>query len=231
MLDHSIHMANILLLDDEIDLREEVSHFLTVRGHRVTEVGSIKQFQQFFASSNCDVAIIDRMLPDGDGIDLVSDLRSENHRCGIVMFTARDASKDRILGYKNGVDHYVTKPVRLEELSVIVESLVWRVQGQSGWRLKATDWVLTSPKDQKIKLTGMEHAFLLSLIKRPDKVLSRRFIAEALGKDAVNYDERNLDALILRLRKKVADLTSDPLPVKTVHGQGYTVTPAFKLDH
>jgi DNA-binding response OmpR family regulator len=226
-----MNMANILLLDDELDLREEVSHFLTVRGHRVTEVGSIKQFQQFFASSNCDVAIIDRMLPDGDGINLVSDLRSENHRCGIVMFTARDASKDRIVGYQNGVDHYVTKPVRLEELSAIVESLVWRVQGQSGWRLKATDWVLISPKDQNIKLTGMEHAFLLTLVKRPEKVHSRRFIAEALGKDAVNYDERNLDALILRLRKKVAEMTSDPLPVKTVHGQGYTVTPSFTLDH
>lgn len=226
-----MEMANILLLDDELDLREEVSHFLTDRGHRVTEVGSIKQFQQFFASANCDVAIIDRMLPDGDGIDLVSDLRSQNHRCGIVMFTARDASKDRILGYQNGVDHYITKPVRLDELSAIVESLIWRVQGQSGWRLKAADWVLISPKDQNIKLTGMEHAFLLTLIKRPDKVHSRRFIAEALGKDTVSYEERNLDALILRLRKKVADVTSDPLPVKTVHGQGYTVTPAIQLDH
>jgi DNA-binding response OmpR family regulator len=224
-----MEMAKILLLDDELDLREEVSHFLTGRGHCVTEVGSIKQFQHFFVSANCDVAIIDRMLPDGDGIDLVSDLRAQNHRCGIVMFTARDASKDRILGYQNGVDHYITKPVRLDELSAIVESLIWRVQGQSGWRLKATDWVLISPKDQTIKLTSMEHAFLITLLKRPDKVHSRRFIADALGKDAVSYDERNLDALILRLRKKVSEMTSEPLPVKTVHSQGYTVTPAFTL--
>ncbi len=223
-------MANILLLDDELELREEVAHYLQTRGHTVTEVGSIRQFRQFFSAQTCDVAIIDRLLPDGDGLELVTDLRSQSHRCGIVMFTASDGSKDRISGYQNGVDHYVTKPVRLQELAAIVQSLVWRIQGQQGWRLSTSEWVLISPQKDAIKLTGMEHAFLTTLIKRPDKVHSRRYIAEALGKDAVSYDERNLDALILRLRKKVAEVCIEPLPVKTVHGQGYAVTHAISLD-
>jgi DNA-binding response OmpR family regulator len=225
-----LYMANILLLDDEKDLREEVAHFLQVCGHKVTEVGSIRQFRQFFSAQTCDLAIVDRMLPDGDGMELVTDLRSQNNRCGIVMFTASDASKDRIAGYHGGVDHYVTKPVRLQELAAIVQSLVWRLQGQQGWRLSNFDWVLRSPHNDAIKLTAMEHAFLLTLAQRPDKVHSRRYIAEALVKDAVFYDERNLDALVLRLRKKVAEVTLEPLPVKTVHGQGYAITHAVSLN-
>lgn len=230
MHDHAMVMANILLLDDEQELREEVAHFLEGRGHQVTEVGSIRQFRQFFSAQTCDLAIVDRMLPDGDGMELVSDLRAQNNRCGIVMFTASDGSKDRISGYQSGVDHYVTKPVRLQELAAIVQSLVWRLQGQQGWRLNGFDWVLRSPHNDVIKLTAMEHAFLMTLAQRPDKVHSRRYIAEALGKDAVCYDERNLDALILRLRKKVAEVTLEPLPVKTVHGQGYAITHAISLN-
>lgn len=222
-------MLNILLLDDEVDLREEVAHNLRARHYNVTEVGSIRQFRQYFSAQTCDIAIIDGMLPDGDGIDLVTELREQNHRCGIVMFTARDGSKDRINGYLNGADHYITKPVRLEELAAVIQSLAWRVQSQPCWSLQSSDWVLKTPQKESIRLTSMEHGFLMTLLKRPDKVHSRRQIVDALGKDAVSYDERNLDALILRLRKKVAEVTSEPLPVKTVHGQGYAVTQAISL--
>jgi DNA-binding response OmpR family regulator len=222
-------MMNILLLDDEVDLREEVAHYLRARHYNVTEVGSIRQFRQYFSTQTCDIAIIDGMLPDGDGLELVAELREQNHRCGIVMFTARDGSKDRINGYRSGVDHYITKPVRLEELAAVIQALAWRVQGQATWRLEASDWLLKTPQDDCIRLTSMEHGFLLALLKRPEKVLSRRHIVDALGKDAVSYDERNLDALILRLRKKVSEVTQEPLPVKTVHGQGYAVTQALKL--
>ena len=228
--DHHLLMTNILLLDDEADLREEVADYLRARHYNVTEVGSIRQFNQYFSPLTCDIAIIDGMLPDGDGIDLVSELRDRNQRCGIVMFSARDASKDRINGYTSGVDHYITKPVRLEELAAVVKSLAWRVESVVAWRLDSSDWILKTPQNAPIRLTAMEHAFLMTLIKRPEKVHSRRQIVDALGKDAVSYDERNLDALILRLRKKVAEVTTEPLPVKTVHGQGYAITQSISLD-
>jgi DNA-binding response OmpR family regulator len=226
---YSCNMTNILLLDDEADLREEVAHYLRARHYNVTEVGSIRQFHQYFAPQTCDIAIVDGMLPDGDGLDLVSQLRDQNHRCGIIMFTARDASKDRINGYAMGVDHYITKPVRLEELAAVVKSLAWRVDGVAIWRLDSADWILKTPQHQPIRLTAMEHGFLMTLIKRPDKVHTRRQIVDALGKDSVSYDERNLDALILRLRKKVAEVTLEPLPVKTVHGQGYAITQSVTI--
>ena len=146
------------------------------------------------------------------------------------MFSARDASKDRINGYTSGVDHYITKPVRLEELAAVVKSLAWRVEAVVAWRLDSSDWVLKTPQQHAIRLTAMEHGFLMTLTKRPDKVHTRRQIVDALGKDAVSYDERNLDALILRLRKKVAEVTDEPLPVKTVHGQGYAITQSIAMD-
>jgi DNA-binding response OmpR family regulator len=220
---------NILLLDDEIDLREEVAHYLRTRHFNVTEVGTIRQFLQYFSTQTCDIAIVDAMLPDGDGMELVAELREKKQRCGIVMFTARDGSKDRINGFRSGVDHYVTKPVRLEEMGAVIQALSWRLMDQTVWRLDSSDWVLKAPLGLAIPLTSMEHRFLLALSKRSGKVLSRRQIVEALGKDAISYDERNLDALVLRLRKKVAEVTEQTLPVKTVHGQGYTVTQAMTL--
>lgn len=223
-------MTNILLLDDEVDLREEVADFLRARHYNVTEIGTIRQFHQYFSPSTCDIAIVDGILPDGDGLELVSELREQGHRCGIVMFSARDASKDRINGYTSGVDHYITKPVRLDELAAVVKSLAWRVESVVAWRLGSSDWVLKTPQHEPIRLTAMEHGFLMTLIKRPDKVHTRRQIVDALGKDAVSYDERNLDALILRLRKKVAEVTHEPLPVKTVHGQGYAITQSISMD-
>lgn len=230
MEDHHLLMTNILLLDDEVDLREEVADYLRARQYNVTEVGSIRQFHQYFSPSTCDIAIVDGMLPDGDGLELVSELRDQNHRCGIVMFSARDACKDRIDGYMSGVDHYITKPVRLEELAAVVKSLAWRVESVVAWRLDSADWILKTPQHESIRLTAMEHGFLMTLIKKPNKVLTRRQIVDALGKDAVSYDERNLDALILRLRKKVAEVTNEPLPVKTVHGQGYAITQSISTD-
>ncbi|MFY8103377.1 MAG: response regulator transcription factor, partial [Ramlibacter sp.] len=120
-------MAHILLLDDEGELREEVGDFLRAAGHVVDEAGSIRQFRQYVPGRSYDVLIVDRALPDGEGLELVAELRGEGVRSGIVLFTARDASRDRITGYESGADHYLTKPIRLDELAAVVGALARRV--------------------------------------------------------------------------------------------------------
>jgi two-component system OmpR family response regulator len=106
-------MIQVLVLDDESELREEVAFFLRARVCTVTEAGSIREFRNAVVLQDYDIFIIDRKLPDGDGLDLVTDLRSQGVRSGIVVFSARDACTDRIEGYQRLADHYVTKPVRL----------------------------------------------------------------------------------------------------------------------
>lgn len=222
-------MARILLLDDERELREEIADYLRNAGFEVDEAGSLRQFGQLFNADRYPVVVIDRTLPDGDGLDLVDDLRRRDLHCGIVVFTARDASQDRISGYQRGADHYVTKPVRLEELAAIVGALARRVAPPGQWQLREADWTLLTPTGQAIRLTAQEHTLLLGLARSRNRALSRGQIVEDLGKDADTYDPRNLDALVLRLRRKVVEASELALPLKAVHGTGYALTQELQV--
>ena len=222
-------MAQLILLDDEGEFREEVAEFLSEQGLDVTEVGCIQEFRELYARQGCDIAIIDRNLPDGDGMSLVTELRQGGARCGIVLFTARDASQDRIAGYTLGADHYLTKPIRLDELGAILNSLARRLQATPKWELNAANWNLRTPQGDTHPLTGLESAFLSALAERPGKAVSRRDIVQALGKNFHTYDPRNLDALVMRLRQKVEGSGQTSLPVKTVHGVGYLLAAPLSL--
>ena len=85
-------MVSVTLLDDEEDIREEFAAYLQGLGHVVQTVGSIKQFSSLFLTHKPDIAVVDRSLPDGDGLDLVRELRQQGVRCGVIMFTAKDAT-------------------------------------------------------------------------------------------------------------------------------------------
>lgn len=215
-------MPKILLLEDESELREEVAEYLADMGHDVTEVASMRQFHQFFPGGRYDLVVIDRGLPDGDGMDLVEQLREEGHRCGIVVFTARDSSVDRIQGYQSGADHYVTKPIRMDEFGAVVQSLSWRIQPPGHWWIEGGNGPLVSPQGNRIKLTSQERLFLEVLGQSAPRTLTRHQIATALGKDLSQYDTRSMDALVMRLRKKVAEQTHESLPIRTHHGSGYS---------
>ena len=221
-------MLKVLVLDDERELREEVAVYLSGLGYLVTQVGSIRQFHQVFSPEQFDVLLLDRMLPDGDGLELVSELRLANVRCGVIMFTAKDGTRDRIEGFRTGADHYVSKPVRMDELGALIKVLAWRLTTPVEWRLDRSQWVLNEPNGIQIKLTSQEFEFLSILSKQADKAVSRSAILEHMGKDPEHYDPRNLDALVLRLRKKIEEVSTHPFPLKTVHGFGYVLS---KIKH
>ena len=222
-------MSKILLLDDETDLREEVAEYLRNQGFTVDEAATLREFDHKTRMAQYDIVILDRLLPDGDSLDRVDDFRTQHPHCGVIMFTARDSSRDRISGYKMGADYYVTKPIRMDELSAIVLTLSRRVQAHQMWRLNSANWILTTPDNQSISLTGLEYIFMSVLAQHSPKAVSRRSLVEALGKSQDSYDPRNLDALVLRLRKKVAEATPSPLPLKTMHGAGYSLSHAFSV--
>lgn len=216
-------MAAVILLDDEADIRDEFASYLQSIGHEVKTVGSLKQFADLFLTHKPDIAIVDRSLPDGDGLTLVQQLREQGVRCGVIMFTAKDSTQDRIDGFKSGVDHYLTKPVRLQELGAVVESLTWRLQASASWRLILASWELKAPGGTVIRLTAQESAFLQVLVEHAGQTVNRKKVVQSLGKNFTDYDPRNLDVLVLRLRKKVALATSATFLVKTVHGAGYVI--------
>lgn len=216
-------MATVILLDDESDIREEFGSYLQGLGHAVQTVDSIKQFWALFLTFKPDIAIVDRSLLDGDGLQLVAELRDKGVRCGVIMFTAKDSTQDRIDGFKAGVDHYLAKPVRLQELGAVVDALTWRLKATASWRLVLSTRELRAPSGVIINLTAQESSFLQVLVEQAGQTVNRKKVVQSLGKSSTDYDPRNLDVLLLRLKKKVSGITPAIFPVKTVHGVGYVM--------
>ena len=222
-------MAQILVLDDESEICEEIVFYLEQQGHQATQACSIATFNTSYDQQNPDIVLIDRMLPDGDGLEVVRHLRDKGQRCGVVMFTAKDGSQDRIEGYRCGADHYLTKPVRMQELGAVVQTLAWRLQVASPWMLNSITYLLRTPAKDRVQLNVSEAAFLVRLLQAQGKPVTRSDILLTLDKKPAAYDSRNLDMFVLRLKKKIADASDAPFPLKTVHGVGYCLLSGLAL--
>ncbi|WP_446902515.1 response regulator transcription factor [Burkholderia sp. YIM B11467] len=210
-------MAKVLLLDDEVELREEIAAFLERRGWLVSQAGTVAEFRE--RAADLAFAIIDVMLPDGSGFDAAAWLRARHRDCGIVMLTARGETQDKINGLVGGADHYLVKPVKLIELDAILQALGRRVA--SDWRLDRQARVLFAPDGGRLDLSAGEIGLLALLARHPSEAVSRRQIAEAFGFDWVDYDERRLETMVSRLRQRWRGESGSELPLKTVHRTGY----------
>lgn len=217
-------MPSVIVLENEISLREDLVDYLECNNFQVHVAGSIRQFDALLQTQRPDIVLLKRNLPDGDGYDVLRHLRRRGSRCGVVVLAGSPSIDDRIDAFELGADHYLAMPVRMRELLAVLNSLAWRTYASASWRVCPSTWHLFLPSSEAVKLTGQETRFLSCLASHPAQAQSRKKIVESLGKSFSQYDYRNLDALVLRLRKKVAQHTANPLPLKTVHGLGYSVT-------
>ena len=212
-------MARIILLEDEIVLREEFAAFLGKRGHEIREAGTLAEFWPLMEA--VDVAVIDLMLPDGDGFAATAHLRKVSSTVGVIMLTAHGGLEDTLLGLASGADHYLVKPFRLLELAVIIEALLRRVG--AGWRLNLQAHRLTSPDGFSLALTPSEMTLLTLLTTLPPGgFIDRRSVVEALGQNWLDYDLRRLDTLVSRLRHRWKEESGQILPLRTEHRKGYS---------
>ncbi|WP_034301310.1 response regulator transcription factor [Herbaspirillum sp. RV1423] len=212
-------MARVLLLEDEADLRNEVADFLQSEGYGVTEAGSVADFMR--QVDLADIAIIDAGLPDGNGFDVTEQLRRTHPHIGTIMLTARGSIDDKIDGLRRGADHYLIKPIRLRELSAYVSSVKRRL-GKETWRLHLLERRLYAPDGRFNEVNTMEIVLLQLLARNMGQVVQRPQIARAFGVEWIDYDERRLDQMISRLRRRWHNLTGEKLPLRTEHGQGYS---------
>lgn len=217
-------MHRILLLEDNVELRDELAAFLRGRGWAVSVAGSLGEFQQH--GNSVQLAIIDIMLPDGCGFEAIRQLRERAPGAGIIALTARGSTRDVVQGLDGGADHYLIKPVKLVELAAIIGSLARRVPAD--WSLQACARQLVSPQGQGMPLSRNEFV-LMQLLAQHGGPVSRRRIVEAYGEHWLSYDQRRLDTLISRLRKRCRDRLGVDLPLKTEHGEGYSFTRPLTL--
>lgn len=220
----------LIVVEDEVDLRDNLTEYLALEGVQVEAVGSAVEFYQLIANKRFDIAVIDLNLPDQGGLTLVEYLR-QNATMGIVILTARSEVQQRIEGYQSGADLYFVKPVEMAELLAGITSLYQRLKlsdlnkadakPDRPWSFVRSRWELAAPDGAHISLSAREGHLLEVLTEVIGEPVSREVLLEKLGYSQNSYGSRALDALIRRLRRKIAQNSRENAPIQTVHGMGY----------
>lgn len=232
-------MTHILIVEDELRLRRDLADFLELAGFTAEGVATARELRQMLADgSSPAVIILDVGLPDGNGFELAAEIRT-SHGCGIIMLTALGDSDDRIRGFESGADIYLVKHSTLREIGAAIRSLLRRtgdlpdsVSGSGSsdqWVLDGTNWMLTAPNHRSLKLTATEFAFLNVLCSHCGEICQRENLMETVARPRSNFDNRHLDAMISRLRRKLEEHTKLPAPIKVVYGVGYTFSAAVAV--
>jgi len=216
---------NILIIDDDKRLRELLEEYLIEKNYKIylcDDFTSGKDIIEYFIF---DLIIIDRMMPSGDGINLVNTIK-EKSNTPVILLTAMGEAENKIKGLKIGADDYVSKPFEPEELYLRIENLL-KLFDQKKEKITSVffgnyTFNLNTTQLQKsgetIYLTEGENKLLLKLINKKNNIVLREELAEQ------DYDEtelRKVDVQITRLRQKIESNPKQPHFIKTIRGKGY----------
>ncbi|WEK06658.1 MAG: response regulator transcription factor [Candidatus Devosia phytovorans] len=228
-------VANILVVDDDPEIRRLLSRFLTEQGFRTAAAGSRAEFDERMAAGQFDLVILDVMLPDGSGLDICRSLRNRDARISIILVTALKEEVDRIVGLELGADDYLGKPFSPRELVARIRAVLRRAgdiapavgprecYSFAGYVADPTSRTVTGLTGDAIDLTGAEFQLLQVLLDRPGRILSREQLLDLTqGREAAVVD-RSIDVLISRIRRKFREAGHDDI-VKTVRNGGYQLS-------
>lgn len=221
----------LAIVEDDLILREELSHFLRAYGVVVFEANSGLTLDELLMRQTVDLLILDLNLPGQKGLEIAQRIRLNQPNIGIIMLTARTAMADRIKGYESGADIYLPKPTSGSELLAAITSLNRRLKDQkkpSQWTLDMKQRLLVPCDDlEAISLTAIECLLIQTLVNAPDHNLDTDEICDILSEK--NHGEpvtkRALENIISRLRKKIAATVTDPnlQSIRSVWGLGYEI--------
>ena len=215
----------ILLVDDDQRLRELLKDYLNEKNFKVytsQDFSEAKEILDFFLF---DLIILDRMMPSGDGIDLIKYIKKESN-IPVIMLTAMGENNSKIHGLKIGADDYVAKPFEPEELYLRIINLLklYKNINQEELRIGFGEYVFDIKtnslkiNDKELYLTEGENRLLLKLINKRNSILSREELADR------EFDEselRKVDVGITRLRQKIEKKPKQSQFIKTIRGKGY----------
>lgn len=223
-------LAEVLLVEDDEELRREMAAYLADNGYAVHQAGDAAQARRLLAQRPVMVAVLDVNLPGEDGLSLCRDLAFTDGP-SILMLSARGESIDRILGLELGADDYVVKPITPRELLARVKALLRRKRSGgdaskrtayrfAGFRLDLAARQLVAPKGAVVLLTRSEMTILTALLEKPQQVVPREELIALLRGDEVDEASRAVDLHISRLRRKIQDQTECEI-IRTYRGVGY----------
>jgi two-component system OmpR family response regulator len=230
-------MINILIVDDEPEIRDLVSNEMRQQGWHALTAGSEAEMGLVLKQQTPDIILLDIRLPDQDGLTIARRLRATSN-IPIIMLTGMGSDVDRILGLELGADDYVVKPFNPRELSARIKAVLRRTSKQAlepspaetlghecrrfgGWFLDLSARVLIDPGGRPVSLTNAEFLLLETFVNAPHRVLSREQLLERTHSYEADVFDRTIDVLILRLRRKIEPNPQAPRFIRTERGAGY----------
>ncbi len=236
-------MSRILVVEDNEDLAFGLRKVLEFEGYEVEVAKDGESGLASAAKAVPDLLILDIMLPNKSGFDVLRELRTSGHRFPILILTARSQESDVVLGFDFGADDYVTKPFSTAELLARVRALLRRVQtgalgdaggdgGSTGGVMNFGEVEVSSPTrtvvraGESVELTPKEFDLLVALLGRRGAVISRQeLLKEVWGYGNADINTRTVDVHLSELRRKLEDDPSNPRYILTVRKAGYRLSP------
>lgn len=221
------HTKKILLVDDEPELLTLVAVILKEDGfENIMTASTVSEGIDAAKTQKPDLAILDVMLPDGDGFSLMQQIRAFSDM-PVIFLTARDEAEDKLAGLGLGADDYIAKPFLGEELLLRVHAILRRCYKTDAPVVKLDGCLIdfergqVSKAGETIPLTAMEYTLLKTLARNAGKIVTLDTLCEALWGDNPFGYENGLNAHIRRIREKIESTPSKPVSLITMKGLGY----------
>ncbi len=223
----------VLIVEDDRAIAENLYDFLEARGHRCDYADSLESAQRLLASQDFDVAVLDRNLPDGDGLALARRLRVAGNALPLLVLTARDALEDKLLGFEAGADDYLVKPFALQEVEVRLLALQRRAAAGRSEVVLRQGALEYDDSAQEVRLHGQPlslppkaQRLVAALLSQSKRVFSRRELEILVwGQEQASSD--NLRSVLRTLRRALDEADASrgaataSVEVINVHGRGY----------
>jgi DNA-binding response OmpR family regulator len=221
---------DILVVDDESDLRETLRHAFNRQGHRVVTVPNGAAATDQANTQDFDVVLLDVALGEPpDGYDVCRALRARGNMVPIIMLTALDSEADAVLGLEAGADDYVTKPFGLAELRSRIRAVLRRAGSWTAEREMLAVGAVeldrstrgVTLRGEPVTLTFSEFELLSRLMSEPGRLFNRQELLRSIWGDSAYRDPRGIDVHVRHLREKLEDEPQNPMLILTVRGAGY----------
>jgi two-component system alkaline phosphatase synthesis response regulator PhoP len=219
-------MKRVLVVEDEADIVELITHYLRAEGLEVEAEGNGRRALERLREGGADLVVLDLQLPGMDGLSLCAELRRDPRTRGlpVIMLTARGEEKDRVVGLEVGADDYVVKPFSPKELVARVRALQRRLERRDdeGETLLLGDVEVDTARHtvraggRSVHLTAKEFALLVALVEARGRVLSRQALLERVWGYSYAEGTRTVDVHVRRLREKLPGLAERLITVKSL---------------
>ncbi len=230
----------VLSVDDDENLQLVIKEYLEEDGYNVVTASSAKLAMEKIETTAPDIVLLDLVLPDGEGLNLIPSFRSKTG-ARVIVVSGKSDTMEKVICLEMGADDYMTKPFEMRELSARIKAVLRRAEPVNnnsdntqasmkqadkisfgdGWTLDRTQYQLFDKDNKSVELTTGEFKLLEAMVIAANRAISRESLFDMTRSSDYDGFDRAIDIQIARLRKKLNDDTKSPTIIKTIRGVGY----------